>query len=409
MKMKRSIHLTAFLLMTLVISLVMGSAAAVAGQAVVEVSVVSWFPTNPGSYLDNLKKAFEEANPGYKIVYQTFDSNTYYDRLQVMLVGEVIPDVAMLGFDWIATMAENGMAMNIDQLVREEFPYQEMFPSIQRSLQWKGQFYALCRDITAKTFFYNKAHFAEAGLADPAETWTWNDFVNIGKKLQKGTGDNTERWAFYTTFVRDGYYHWFPTNGADWFNYDRTEVTMTDSRTVETFQFLHDLIYRDGLAPTPAQAGKLRSPFENGIASMQVGGSVPPSATTYPNLEWEATLLPRKLQAGSRVWSNLWFIPAKTANKEAAWKVLSFFAGPEGQRIAAMDNRVPAIYSVVRELNLHPYIVKAFEVGIPFPVIANRDVWNVFDSLLPKLWANEQPVSNILAEIQRQTAPMMRN
>lgn len=372
-----------------------------------KVTVVSWYTSEPGEFLDKLKQAFEAANSNYEIEYIMHASNVYYNQIQMMMISEVVPDIAMLGFDWIATMANNGMAMNIDKLVREQFPYKEMFPSIQRSLQWKGQFYALCRDITAKAFYYNKAHFNEAGIKAPADNWTWEDFISVAQKLQRGQGDTAQRWAFVTSFVRDGYYHWFPTNSSDWFNADRSQVTMTNPRTVETFQFLQDLVYKVGVAPTPALYSKMKAPFETQISSMQVGGSTIPDKNKYPNLEWAAGMLPQRTQAGSRVWSNLWFIPSHCKNVNAAWKVLSFFAGPEGQRIAGNDGRMPAIRSVALEMNLNPYVVRAFDIGVPFPVIANREVWSIFDANLPKIWSNAQPPALVVEEIQRQVEPIM--
>ena len=81
-----------------------------------------------------------------------------------------------------------------------------------------------------------------------------------------------------------------------------------------------------------------------------------PDPNVYPDLNWKLAML-RRRHRPARVWSNLWIIPAGTKNPEAAWKVLSFFAGPEGQRIAgAVRSGIPAIRSVVLEGDYDPYI-----------------------------------------------------
>ncbi len=391
--------------LVIVLSLVFGIAASSPALAKTKVTVTSWYATNH-ALLTGLKQAFEAANPDYEIEYITYSSNVYYDQLQIMALSDVAPDVAMLGFDWIAALAANGMALDIDNRVRTQFPYTQMFPSIQRSLQWNGKFYALCRDITAKVFYYNKAHFAESGLLNPADSWTWKDFVATAKKVQRSSGDSVTRWGFlFGSFVLDNQYHWYSTNASDWFNADRTKVTMTDPRTIETMQFLQGLLYTDQVAPPQAILSTLKSPWENGQASMTVGGSTVP---TTPGLDWGATMLPQNRQYGSRVWSNLWFIPAGAKNVEAAWKVLSFFGGPEGQRVAGKTGAVPGLRNIAVEMNLHPYVMRAFEVGIPYPAIANREIWNIFNAQMPKLWSNALPALAVAEEIQRQVEPLMK-
>ncbi|NLN28637.1 MAG: sugar ABC transporter substrate-binding protein [Firmicutes bacterium] len=389
-----------------VLALVMSVSVLAAAKTTVH--VVSWYPTTPGGLLDELKRAFEAAYPDYEIEYTSYPSSGYYDRLMTMALADTASDVAMLGFDWIAAMAELGVAMNIDQLVRENFPVDDMFPSIQRALQWQGQYYALSRDITAKVFYYNGDMFAEAGLSHPSDDWTWDEFLAAAKRVHREFDGEVQVWGFVMDFVLDGHYHWFPTNSADWFNFDRTMVTMTDERTVETLQFLHDLIYVHGVAPTPEQRSPLGSAFLNQRAAMHVGGSGTPDPNVYPDLNWKLAMLPQKTQAGSRVWSNLWIIPAGTKNPEAAWKVLSFFAGPEGQRIAgAVRSGIPAIRSVVLEGDYDPYILRAFEVGVPYPVIPNRDVWNVFNEELNRFWRERIPASTVAQAIQERVEPML--
>lgn len=109
-----------------VLALVMSVSVLAAAKTTVH--VVSWYPTTPGGLLDELKRAFEAAYPDYEIEYTSYPSSGYYDRLMTMALADTAPDVAMLGFDWIAAMAELGVAMNIDQLVRENFPVDDMFP-----------------------------------------------------------------------------------------------------------------------------------------------------------------------------------------------------------------------------------------------------------------------------------------
>ncbi|MGI6611708.1 MAG: ABC transporter substrate-binding protein [Limnochordia bacterium] len=379
------------------------------------VRVSSWYTYSPGEFLDVMKTRFEAENPKYEIEFLTVPSSQYYDQLQVLVAAGTSPDVAMLGFDWIGAMANNNVAMNIDKLVRERFPVQELFPTIQRAVQWKGQYFALPRDITAKVFYYNRKHFNEAGVAFPQDDWTWRDFLTAAKSIHRVQGEEVTRWGFAMDFVLDGQYHWYSTNSADWFNADRSRVTMTDEKTIEVMQFLQDLIYTHGVTPTPAQRNAMTNAataFLTDRAAMQVGGSGVPDSTKYPELDWGAANLPMNTQPGTRVWANSWIIPTGTKDLEAAWATLAFFAGPEGQKVAAeMNTGFPSLRRIAMTMsvthNYQAYILRAFEVGAPYPAIANRNVWNVFNTEFGKFWRNEAPARPMAENLQRQVEPLM--
>lgn len=379
------------------------------------IRVLSWYDTNPGGFLDILKQKFEADNPGYTLDYITVPSSQVYDRLQVMIAAGDPPDVSLLGFDWLAAMAESKMIVSIDRLARQGFPIQEMFPPIQQAMQWKGQYYALPQRITAKVFYYNRAHIRDSGANYPADNWTWRDMVSLAKKVQRVEGGNVTRWGFMMDFVLDGQYHWYSTNSADWFNSDRTKLTMTDPRTIEVMQFLQDLIYSYEIAAPPAVRNALKdagSAFMVQKTSMQVGGSGTPDPAAYPDLDWGIANLPRNTQPGGRVWANLWVIPAGVHDMNLSWKALSYFAGPEGQKIA-FDTRVglPSFRKLALSLPYdhayRDYLLGAFSYGNPYPVIPKREVWDVFNAEFGKLWRNEAPARSVAESIQRQAEPMM--
>jgi ABC-type glycerol-3-phosphate transport system substrate-binding protein len=147
----------------------------------------------------------------------------------------------------------------------------------------------------------------------------------------------------------------------------------------------------------------------NGKTAMQVGGSGTPDPKA---LEWGIANLPANTQPGGRVWANLWVIPAGVHDINLSWKALNYFAGPVGQQIA-FDTRVglPALrkmaLTVPYDHNYRDYLLGAFSVGNPYPVIANRDVWAVFEREFGKLWNNQAAARTVAEAIQSQAEPLM--
>ncbi len=395
------------LLCTITLLLVIGADATLAAGKTV-VRVASWWASE--GFLNELKAAFEAQNPDIAIEYETIATG-YYTKLPTEILGGNPPDVAMLGFSSIAAYAETGLAQDIDNLVRGSYPVNELYPSVQRALQYKGHYYALPRDTTSNLLFYNKAHLAASGIAYPTDNWTWDDFTLAARKLTTGN-----RYGFITDYVLDGYYHWFSTNSADWFNEDRTLITIDSTRSVETLNFLRGLIYDQQVMPgraTASQMGGGPKSFQNQTASMFVGAV----ANAYgwqdsPDISWDVAMLPKNTQPGTRIWANLWIMPAGAKNKEAAWRVLSFFAGTEGQRIVLkMKTGIPATRRLAASFDLaiehKSYFMQAFEVGIPYPVIPQDPVWTVFNEQLPKFWDNQISARQAAEVIKEKGQAMM--
>ncbi|HHT27803.1 MAG TPA: sugar ABC transporter substrate-binding protein [Firmicutes bacterium] len=380
-----------------------------------KIVVLSWYTDEPGGFLAELKQAFEKDNPGYELEYITVSSSQVYDRLQTMIAAGEPPDISLLGFDWLAALAESKMIQDVDDYVRNNYPLHELFPPIQQAMQWKGKYYALPQRITAKVMYYNRQQFREAGLGTPSDNWTWKDFLSLAQKLTIRDAEEITRYGFMMDFVLDGHYHWFPSNSADWFTDDRTQLTMTDPRTIEVMQFLQDLIYAHRVTATPAVRNSLTSAgtaYFNGRTAMQVGGSGTPAPNQYPGFEWALAPIPANTEPGGRVWANLWVIPTGVRDIELSLMALGYFAGPVGQQIA-FDTRVglPALRSQALtakyDHDYRDYLLGAFSVGKPYPVIANRDVWSVFNAEFSKLWNNAAPARTIAEAIQQQAEPLM--
>ena len=376
------------------------------------VRVVSWYKSE--GLLDTLKAAFEAENPDVIIEFESQSSTGYYDRLPVAVAGGSAADVAMLGYDRLYAFASHGIIQSIDNLVRTKFPLSEMYPTVQESVKYKNQFYALPRDVTTSAMYYNKNHLAAAGLATPAENWKWQDFVQYAKKLTTET-----RWGFVMNFPFDGFYHWWSTNSADWFSSDRMSFTLDSEKSIETFDFLNSLSYEHMVMPNRVYLyGKLKNAptaFQLEQGSMYAGGlSQTATWDLNPALTWDVANLPYNTQPGSRVWSNLWVMPAGGKNQDAAWRVLSFFAGPKGQRIVAELNiGIPTLRSAASTFLStttswkKDAFVKAIDFSVPYPLLENYDIWTKMGPEFTKFWNNTISSRELGQTLKELVVPMM--
>lgn len=370
------------LFVILVLTLALGLAATGSlAKDKVTLNVTTWWSLESGGAIDTLKKAFEAANPDISLNLIRIPKS-YATKLLTMIVGGDSPDVAMLAMDRVGQYASKGALYDIDELVKKDYPLDDMWPSLKKALQYNGHFVALPRDCTTNLLYYNKKLFDEAGVAYPTEDWTWDDFLAAAKKLTKydKSGIPTQYGFAFQTYA-DGWYTWVLSAGGSMVNETRTRSTVNTPEFIKAAQFMADLRNKYHVAPTTSQAkalGDASQMFAAGKLAMMVDDvAASDSFADIKTLSWDVAPAPapKGMPHKTRIWTNTWVIPKGTKNIDAAWRLVKWLAGPEGQKIAAEQHMgIPALKSVAYSkafLNNKPehkkYFLEAFSYGEPFP------------------------------------------
>lgn len=59
------------------------------------------------------------------------------------------------------------------------------YPNIVKGLSWKGKLYAVPFDNSYFLMYYSPTLLKRAGLSPPPRTWTWDQFVDMGRKASQ--------------------------------------------------------------------------------------------------------------------------------------------------------------------------------------------------------------------------------
>ncbi len=172
-----------------------------------------------------------------------------------------MPDIFYVGPDGIASNVDDGYILPLDNYVSEE-TISDLWPAITTAYRYDGKeagagsLYCLPKDLSTFAFAYNKTLFDEAGLEypDPANPYTWEEFVEVCSKLtvdKDGDGEidqwgcaNALQWAI------DAFIY---TNGGHFLNDDYTEVVIEDKEFVDAFQYFADLTCTYKITPSVEQ------------------------------------------------------------------------------------------------------------------------------------------------------------
>ena len=244
---------------------------------------------------------FEEDNDVEVEVIVT-DADQYATKLQAQIAGNQVPDVFYVEQGSVRAFVENGLLMDITEGVEASgvdldniWQYGVDSYRYDGTVVGEGAIYGLPKDVGPFSFGYNKTMFEAAGipLPDPDVPLTWDQWIDIAKQLTKDTnGDGAlDQWGTGLN-VQWNLQAFVWSNGADFANEDKTEVTVDTPEFAEALQFFADIQNVHGVTPSIAESQTMDTYqrwMRGQIGFFPVG---PWDVSTYNELDFEYDLIP---------------------------------------------------------------------------------------------------------------------
>jgi multiple sugar transport system substrate-binding protein len=194
--------------------------------------------------------------------------------------------------------------------------------------------------------------------------------------------------------------------GADFFDKGYTRCTLDAPEAVQGLQFIADLVTRDRVHVPPGTSGVSWATGNVAIQSNGAGRLPPAQPWAF---QWGLASMPKgPKNADVCLITNDWAILKGAKNPEAAWTLLSWFSGEEGQKIIAGEDALPANLKVARasayaklDADSRQAAMKALESGRPLPYDAPLwgEVRPMWENELPKLWKGEITAKDLMQRI----------
>ncbi len=394
-----------------------------AGKAVT-LQAIMWGEQARWDAQKKVNEAFSAKYPNLKVNLLTVaNQDDYWTKVQTMIAGGTAPDIAFEQEMLTPTHVSKGFMEDLTPYMEKDSSFHKdwLAETHYGPFTVDGKVFAIPAMTYVDTLFYNKTMFDAAKLPYPDDTWDWNKLREVAKKLTLDTnGDGKIDQYGYSFVAYPNFcftYCW--SNGGEFVKPDRKTAVLNSKENVEAFQFLHDLIYKDKVTPSPQINKDNAFSFETGKVAMTSLGSWDIATCDLNKLNY-GIALPPKAPTGNRVvneYPNGWFMVKQSKNKDDVWKYLSFCASPDGQKISAEGkvgmptNTEVANSDAYLKSSTTPGVdlsvtLEALKVARPAYVSSNwsevqTDVWPGFDEIWTKPDANVQAVlDSIQAKLQ---------
>lgn len=350
---------------------------------VTTIRFTSWGNDVEEQNLRALIAEFEKRNPKIHVEIEITPWARMLDKLMISSAGGRPPDVTRISSEWFPPIAAKGLLEPLDKYVkRDKYDMDDFYPeSINGWGKWKGQLLEIPTDIDIYAMYYNKDMFDKNHIPYPDETWDWNKYLAVAKKLTQDTDGNKEidQWGTTLDMWWQDYVY---ANGGEIVGPDPktgdVQCVLDRPAAYEGLQFMADLINKHHVSPTAEESANQGTSklFTSGKIGMTISGSwaaeliYKKEITTF---KYDVAPIPKGPKSRvSIICGAAYAILSRSQHKEAAWKLVKFMTGKEYQRSAALRSQIiPSRRSVAESgaylhLNADPKNRQAFLYMIPF-------------------------------------------
>jgi multiple sugar transport system substrate-binding protein len=332
------------------------SAAPGAGRAE-PITFMIFGDTGEKAAYEALVTAFTERHPDIPVTLLHIPGQSdYRKRLGVDFAAGTPADVVLLNYRRYAAFAAKGALEPLGPYLErsELIGIDDFYPETVAPFFWEGQLMCIPQNLSSLVVYYNRDLFQAAGLAEPADDWTWADFLAAAQALTQDTdGDGRiDQYGLGTevSIFRVAPFIW--QNGGDLVDDPAapTRLTLDEPAAREAIQWFVDLQVVHGVAPDAiAEAAEdSESRFLNGRMGMFLNSRRGvPTYRMISSFAWDVAPLPQGKQRAGILHADAYCMPSAARQKEAIWTFIEFANAVEGQQIIAASGRtVPSLRSV---------------------------------------------------------------
>ncbi len=385
-----------------------------AAETQAPVEIYFTLPASPGLEADlytGFIHDFEARQNKIKVRY-TFEPvfGDYPAKLKALLAADTWPDIAHQHLSVVQDFAHSGALAELKPYMnRDRISEKEFIPALITEFTYRGKLMAIPKDSAAFGIHYNKDMFDKAGIKYPDETWTWDQFAEICRRLTK-----PEQNQFAITFVQPApnSEQWeavLKSFGGGWYTADLSKSTIDAPGSVEALQFFADLEFRHRVTPTAHKYQYTGDAWRGGVVAMTFGHH---STTFFHKAEkrefrFDVVPIPRG-RGGSfvAVGASGYALPAKARYKDQGWELLKFLTSKEVQskiasgkrwgpcRPDSLDNLAPddGIPEHFRDVHIEPLRGRGKVPALPFVFpVGQLDILQVYnEEIRDQLWAGNR-------------------
>ncbi|MDY0290127.1 MAG: extracellular solute-binding protein [Sphaerochaeta sp.] len=287
---------------------------------------------------------FQQENPGIKVNAVSHEWAELHNKVLISSSTGSLPDVARCDIAWLPEFQKMGILVPLDSEVPDfEKVSSRLLESAMSTTFIDKNHYALALNTNTKILFYNTKMLKDANVAVPKTT---DELVAAIRSLSGKNAKGQQTWGWNEPAL-SGWnlcpFIW--TFGGALTNADQTVATgfVNGKETVQAIETFVTLVKEGGI--TGFNSGDI--PMTDGFGTYRYAMMLEGPWKTaeldgsYPNVEYGTALMPTGKGGSVSVLGGEDIAMLKGANKDAAWKFMTFMTGEFAQIEMAKSGQIP--------------------------------------------------------------------
>ena len=401
-----------------------------------KIKLVFYYPVNVGGpvakLVEQLTKDFNAENPDIEVeaVY-TGNYDDTVTKIQTAAQGGNPPDLFVSLATQRFTMASSEMAMPLDELIAEDGEegkkyISDFLESFMEDSYVNGKIYSIPFQRSTMVLFYNKDAFKEAGLDPEKAPETWEELVEIAKKVttdkRKGVGialnSGSAQWAFTGFALQNS------SDGKNLMSEDGKKVFFNTPENIEALQFWIDLQKKDKvMAEGIIQWTDLPAQFLAGEVAMiyHTTGNLSNIAKNA-KFNYGVAFLPGHKRKGAPTGGGNFYISSGISKEKqkAAWKFIKYLTTAERAAQWSIDTG----YVPTRKSAFETEIMKKYYAERPQAKVAYEqlkfakpelttynaaEIWRILNDNIQSAITGEKSAKDALDNAQKEATEVLKD
>jgi multiple sugar transport system substrate-binding protein len=258
-----------------------GGASPSASAAEFKGTIEYWvFGYTPGAKrIDAGVAGFQRRNPNIKVNLTGIPFQGGVQKLDAALAaGSGGPDLFGVASDRLPKYVAQGLVEPIDAYMTAE-DKADIFSNSLDGVKVKGKYYGWPLWVPPVGIYLNKKTFADRGVTIPSDSWTYDDFVDIAKKMTWTPSTSNQKVYGYTSVVDPsflGTWTFLYAEGATVLNKDNTKLGFNTPQGIKGLTRVTDLALVHKVTPPDFGTQKeedIGNAFEKGLLAMYPAAS----------------------------------------------------------------------------------------------------------------------------------------
>ncbi len=311
-----------------------------------KVTIAVWNEPNKDEALNMYAQA--EKATGIKVEVTVIPESDYSSKLnQMVSTGDNSADIYVIWENDIANFAKaKGIIPMDDYLKNSTVKTGDFIDAVSTLSAGLGGTYGLPWCAATELLFYNKDMFDAAGISYPDNNWTYEDYKSAVEKLTQKADDGTTKQ--YGCTLPNTQTWWAGIGGAGDQVYDPSKGQMVIGDGAVSFVSDMAAMAKNGMMPEPSS--DTADLFASGKAAMSWQGSwnIGTYGSSLP-FQWDIATIPTDKVKYNTLHTGFYSINAKSKNQDAAFKVIEYLMGEEGQTINSKSSGNPSAIKSIAE------------------------------------------------------------